>query len=122
MGFEGCIEGSSSDSVAEPESAAWLIGLGLRERAVLFLFELVETSRRSLVSQLAMLGSRRDKRPTFGSGVLSRCSSDFFIFGVGSGGASNTGEFASVMILARTRFYVREQAGSEICTTHEVPE
>lgn len=48
VGLEGWIEGSSSGSVAEPESAAWLIELGLHKSAMFSLFELDGTSRRSL--------------------------------------------------------------------------
>ena len=47
--FESRVEVSSSGSVAEPESAACLIELGLREGATLFLFELAEVSWRSLM-------------------------------------------------------------------------
>lgn len=49
VGLGGWIEVTSSGSVAEPESAARLIGVGFRESATLSLFELAEASRRSLV-------------------------------------------------------------------------
>lgn len=59
-----------------------------------------------------MLGSERDKGPTFDSGVMLRVVlrrlSDSFALGVGSRGSS-TGGLASVDILAITQFYVRRQ-------------
>lgn len=73
--------------------------------------------------RLVMLGSRRDKRPTFGSGVklrvVLRRSDDPFIFGVGSGGGSSTGGLASVDIIAITQFYVRKQHDLKVTMTHE---
>jgi hypothetical protein len=90
--------------VAEPESAARLIGggLDLREGATLALLELVEITRRSLVFGQPCWDIDTTRGPTSSSSmsvrVVLRSSDDFLIFGISRG--SGTGETASVDTLA----------------------